>query len=360
MRLLRKAKGAKHMHLSSLLLILFFPLAALVSCSQPPPPFVSLNLGIPAAALKSPVVGSLPDSTVLHVGITFKIDPQVLNVAAQQPLRPGQSSDLERFAKSLGVSDVTYQKIADFFNVQGLVLKLSKLRTYLSLQAKAGTFARLLQTKFVIHQYQGRKFYAPSTPPKIPSFLANSIVAVTGLDNYSPHPKHALQMNQIRRTQAPHSGVLDCNPGDQSLTPTDVAHAYGYDILQRRGLHGEQMAINLVEIDGSYVDDVQNYMGCIHYQGHLSVFNVDGAPSDAQSESTLDIEMAAGLLPAPPSTCTRPMTMPTGIPGRYLDAYAHANRAWICHSSSGKPIAMTGLAVSMVLGARGRPAGVGV
>jgi len=120
------------------------------------------------------------------------------------------------------------------------------------------------------------------------------------------------------------------------------------------------MAINLVEIDGSYVDDVQNYMGCIHYQGHLSVFNVDGAPSDAQSESTLDIEMAAGLLPAPPSTCTRPMTMPTGIPGRYLDAYAHANRAWICHSSSGKPIAMTGLAVSMVLGARGRPAGVGV
>ena len=58
------------------------------------------------------------------------------------------------------------------------------------------------------------------------------------------------------------------------------------------------MAINLVEIDGSYVADVQNYMGCIHYQGHLSVFNVDGAPSDAQGESTLDIEMAAGLAPS--------------------------------------------------------------
>ncbi len=297
MRLLRKAIGAKNRHLSSLLLILFFPLAALVSCSQPPPPFVSLNLGIPAAALKSPVVGSLPDETVLHIGITFKIDPQVLNVVAQQPLRPGQSSDLERFAKSLGVSDATYQKIADFFNVQGLVLKLSKLRTYLSLQAKAGTLARLLQTKFVIHKYQGRTFYAPSTPPKVPSFLANSIVAVTGLDNYSAHPRHALQMN-FRRPHVNHSSALDCNPGDQSLTPAEVAHAYGYDIMQRRGLRGEQMAINLVEIDGSYVDDVQNYMSCLHYQGHLAVYNVDGAPSDAQGESTLDIEMAAGLAPS--------------------------------------------------------------
>src|SRR5579884_3948202 len=58
------------------------------------------------------------------------------------------------------------------------------------------------------------------------------------------------------------------------------------------------MAINLVEIDGSYVDDVQNYMSCLHYQGHLAVYNVDGAPSDAQGESTLVIEMAAGLAPS--------------------------------------------------------------
>jgi kumamolisin len=53
-----------------------------------------------------------------------------------------------------------------------------------------------------------------------------------------------------------------------------------------------------VEIDGSYQDDIQNYLGCIRFQGHLSVVNIDGHPSDAQGESTLDIEMAAGLTPA--------------------------------------------------------------
>lgn len=292
---LRKANGAKTMRLT-LLLALFLPLAALVSCSQPPPAVVSLNLGIPAAALNSSVVGQLPDSTVLHVGITFKIDSQTLRVVGQQPLQPGQSSDLERFARKLGISDATYQKITDFFNAQGLVMHLSTLRTYLSLQGKAGTIARVLQTKFVIHEYNGRRFYAPSPAPKIPSFLAGDIAAVTGLDNYSARPRSALHIN-LPDSRVSRNGATDCSPGDQSLTPANVAHAYGYDTLYRRGVQGKNMSINLVEIDGSYLDDLQNYMSCIHYQGHLSVHNVDGKPSDAQGESTLDIEMAAGLAP---------------------------------------------------------------
>jgi kumamolisin len=32
-------------------------------------------------------------------------------------------------------------------------------------------------------------------------------------------------------------------------------------------------------------------------KGHLSVVNVDGGPSDAEGESTLDLQMAAGLAP---------------------------------------------------------------
>jgi kumamolisin len=92
--------------------------------------------------------------------------------------------------------------------------------------------------------------------------------------------------------------ALDCSPDNQTLAVGDVAGAYGYNQLQQRGLHGEHMTINFVEVDGSYQEDIQNYLGCIHFQGHLSVVNIDGHPSDAQGESTLDIEMAAGLAPA--------------------------------------------------------------
>jgi subtilase family serine protease len=299
MKSLWKVYQAKLVHLSALLLMLLFSLISLVSCNQPAPPqYTSLNLGIPAAALQSPVKGPLPDATVLHVGVTFKIDPRLLNQADHQKLQPGQQSNLEVLANRLGIDDATYQKIKQFFHPQGIILSLSKLRTHLSIQAQAGTLAKVLQAKFVIHQYKGRTFYAPATPPQIPAFLANSIDAITGLDNYSKPPRHALDITYPQASHITQHEAQDCSPDDQTLIPSDVATAYGYKALYQHGLHGENMTINLVETDGSNPDDIQNYLGCIHFKGHLSFINVDGGPSDAEGESTLDVQMVAGLAPA--------------------------------------------------------------
>src|SRR5947207_7451390 len=292
MKSLWKAYRAKVVHLSALFLTLLFSLVSLVSCNQAEPLYTSLNLGIPAAALQSPVKGNLPDSTELHIGITFKIDPRLLHQADQQRPQPGQPSK----PQGLGIDNGLYQKMKGFF--QGIDLRLSKLRTYVSFQAKAGTLARLLQTKFVIHQYKGRTFYAPATPPKVPTDFAKTIDAITGLDNYSLHPKHDLHITYPQASQISRYGALDCSQASQTLTLGDVAGAYGYNQLWQRGVHGEKMTINLVEIDGSYQDDIQNYLGCINFKGHLSFVNVDGHPSNAEGESTLDIQMAAGLAPA--------------------------------------------------------------
>jgi kumamolisin len=262
------------------------------------------------------VKGKLPDATELHIGITFKNDPRLLHQGDQQPIQPGQLTP----PAGLGIDNGVWASIKAFF--QGIDLHLSKLRTYVSFQAKAGTVARLLQTTFVLHLYKGRTFYAPATPPKVPTDFAYTIDAITGLDNYSQPPRRDLQItyppgtytfSQRRslattaspssRAQGESSSVsqhasLDCSPDTQSLAVGDVAEAYSYNQLWQRGLHGEHMTINLVETDGSYQDDIQNYLGCIHFQGHLSFVNIDGHPSDAQGESTLDIEMAAGLAPA--------------------------------------------------------------
>src|SRR2546423_8489476 len=292
MKSLWKAYHEKVGHLSALFLTLLFSLVSLVSCNQAEPLYTSINLGIPAAALQSPVKGHLPDSTELHVGITFKIDPRPLRQADQQRLHPGQPSQ----PQGVGIDNSFYQKLKGFF--QGIDLRLSKLRTYVSLQAKAGTLARLLQTKFVIHQYHGRTFYAPATSPKVPTDFAQTIDAMTGLDNYSLHPKHDLHLTSPPASQVSRNGALDCRQASQTLTLGDVAGAYGYNQLWQRGVHGEKMTINLVEIDGSYQDDIQNYLGCINFKGHLSFVNVDGHPSNAEGESTLDIQMAAGLAPA--------------------------------------------------------------
>ncbi len=283
----------------AIFLSFFLLLAPLASCGTPQPlQITNLNLGIPANALKSPVTGPLPDKTQLHVRFTFKLDPKLLKQADQQRGQPGQRSQLEGFANKIGISDATYQKIKDFFSLQGISLKLSKLRTNLSVDAKASTFAKLLQTKFVLHSYNGRTFFAPTSAPKLPSFLANSIDAVTGLDNYSAVPQHdfSMQFNQPPVANSQARPGQDCSPLNQTLLPREVAGAYGYSQLWNRGLHGENMTVNLIEIDGAYKQDVQNYFDCIKFPANrFSVTNIDGSPQEALGESTLDIEMVAGL-----------------------------------------------------------------
>jgi subtilase family serine protease len=290
---LRNVSHTKVVHISMVFVTLFFSLASLVSCTQQEPAFTSLNLGIPAAALHSPVKGTLPDATELHIGITFKIDPRLLHQADQQPIQRGQPTP----PAGLGIDNGVWTSIKAFF--KGIDLHLSTLRTYVSFQAKAGTLARLLQTTFVYHLYKGRTFYAPATAPKVPTDFAYTIDAITGLDNYSQPPRRDLHhITYPQKSRVSQHAALDCSPDTQSLTVGDVAEAYGYNQLWQRGLHGEHMTINLLETDGSYQDDIQNDFGCMHFQGHLSFVNIDGHPSDAQGESALDIEMAAGLAPA--------------------------------------------------------------
>ena len=277
------------------IILLFAPLA---SCNTPAPlRFVSINLGIPADALNSPVTGPLPDTTQLHVAITFKVSQNVLNKLNGQKLQPGQQSKLENIANQIGIDDATYQKIKDFFNTQGVVLKLSKLRTHLTIDAKAKTFAKLFQTHFVIHKYNGRSFYAPATPPKVPDFLFNTIAAITGLDNYSSHPSHYFSLSGINLNaqQAQKRPGQDCNALSGTLLPKQIAHAYGFDKFWNQGWQGQHMTVNLVEIDGFYDQDVQNYLDCINFQGKVDVNDIDGSPTQALGESTLDVEMIAGL-----------------------------------------------------------------
>src|SRR5438874_13428607 len=158
---------------------LLLVLAPVAGCGTPAPlQFTTIDLGLPPAALNSPVVGPLPDNTQMRVGVTFKVSQSVLDHFDHQKIQPGKRSNLENFANQIGIDDATYQKIKDFFNTGGIGLKLSKLRTHLTITAKAKTFARLLQTRFVIHRLNNRTFFAPATPSKLSKFLVVSIDAI--------------------------------------------------------------------------------------------------------------------------------------------------------------------------------------
>lgn len=276
------------------------PTVVPTSTSSSQAQFSPIDLGIPAAALSSPVVGSLPGSTVLHVLLTFKIQNQK---APGGQLQSGSGSqDLEKLANQIGITDATYQQIKQALGVQGVTLTLSSLHTELKVDAVSSTIGLLFQTQFVNHNYKSRVFFAPTTTPLLPTFIANQVVAVTGLDDYSASVKpafsglSALSSNQAHPAQSTRSQA-DCNAPQGTILPQQVAHAYGYDQFHSHGYSGQNMTINLVEIDGVAASDVQNYAQCVQYQGSIRFVNIDGPAPQPQGETALDMDMIMGLAP---------------------------------------------------------------
>jgi len=263
--------------------------------------FTTLDLGLPPQALNAPVVGTVPDSTILHVGITFKINEDQLNHLAQNGQgKTNATSTPTNGIESLGIDDATYQKIKAFFGIENATLKLSKSRTNLDVDAKASSFARLLQTRFVLHKLNGRTFYTPdpAKPPQVPTFIAGSILAVTGLDNYSLPPEHRTVFGGQALQQTQTVQNANCTTSTAVVLPQEVAQAYGFTQFWKQNSHGENMKVNLVEIDGFTNSDVNNYFSCVNFKGRLDTVTVGGKAPDPGGETTLDIEMLAGLAPA--------------------------------------------------------------
>lgn len=253
--------------------------------------WTTFDLHLPSAALNAPVVGPLPDDTILHVIITFRVNQQLLEKVQSTP---GQN--LESDANQLGIDDSQYRQLKQVYGVQDATLNLNKLHTTLSIAAKAKTVATVLQIKFFMHKLNGRTFYAPSGNPKVPTLIADKILAITGLDSYSLAPRTGFVAHPSQ-TMGNRAAALDCNLPQNVLSPLALAHFYSYDQLYKSGLNGAGITINLVEIDGFAKADVQNYASCLNYRGHLKVIDLNTPPSPG-GEATLDIEMIMGLAPA--------------------------------------------------------------
>jgi kumamolisin len=258
--------------------------------------YTPLNLGLPKEAMSAPVTGKVPADRTLHVGVTLKISD-----ATWKQFGHGKStSDGARgLAQKLGVSDEELKKLSAYFADAHIQAKPSKTRTSLTFDAKAGVAGQLLKTSFVTHQLRGRSFFTPDPqhPPMVPTQVAGYILSVTGLDSYSQAPQgHAAAPTALAsRATAPTGGCAQFPA--RAATYQKIAAAYGYDKLWQQGWHGENMTINLVEMDGYDPADVQRYVACSG--SHVSVQNVNlGATAPAPGgEATLDIEMIAGLAP---------------------------------------------------------------
>lgn len=300
--------------------LLLFPLLILAGCDSGKsnmtptptagPAFQALNLGIPQKALQAPVTGQVPESQVLHIGVSFKLDPQALKRLNHNGTSSNQQ-DGTSLAQSLGVSNKTYQEFKSYFGIEGASVNLSQTRTWLTVDIKAGSLAQLLQTKFVLHKLDGRVFYTPDPAhmPKVPAQIASQILSISGLDNYSqqsPRPlEHSSQRSALSRQARGNNlycpAKADWPTSDHVLYPSDLAQSYGLTPFWQKGWYGQKQSVILVEPQDTYIqNDINTFFTCEHFKGSFQTVTLDGVPSLSTadgSESDLDIEMIASMAP---------------------------------------------------------------
>ncbi|MBO0790572.1 MAG: S8 family serine peptidase, partial [Ktedonobacteraceae bacterium] len=254
----------------------------------------TLKLNIPSEALNAPVTGPVPNNQKLHVGVTFQVDQAALDKMGQDGQTQNGNVSTPDAVKKLGISDEDFQKFKQFFGIDNATVKLSGTHTYMTVDIAAGSLAGLLQTHFVMHKLGNRTFYTPDPKqmPKVPSYVADRVLAVTGLDNYSlpPQPHASFSSQQLKQARAD-----DCQPTVPAVKLSQLAHAYGYDGFWNVGSHGEGMTVNLVEIDGVFMPDLQTMAQCYHYNGKISFAGPTLPPG---GETTMDMQLLMALAPS--------------------------------------------------------------
>ncbi|MBE3558937.1 MAG: S8 family serine peptidase [Ktedonobacteraceae bacterium] len=256
--------------------------------------------GLPDLAWKAPVSGTLPADQVLHIEVTFKIDQAALEQMGKGKIaQAGESVSAADIASKVGISDQDYQQIKAFFSGENVTISLDSTRTVMTIEAKASVIAQKLQTKFVVHKIDNRTFFAPDLNqlPKIPTAIAEKIQAVTGLDNYSLPLQPLAQFTPLRGEIQQLQRAQGCQTRPGLVSPEVVARAYGFDQLWKAGWRGENMTINLVEIDGFNQSDVDHYGACVGAQNQIKTVTVGKKAPAPGGEATLDIEMIQGLAP---------------------------------------------------------------
>jgi kumamolisin len=152
------------------------------------------------------------------------------------------------------------------------------------------------------HKIPAQTVYSATTPPDLPGGLAQYVLAVLGLTNYSPFTSHAVHTSSKLTDKAPSS-----SSGDEptEYLPSDFASNYGLSPLYKKA-DGAGTTIGIVTLAALDVGAPEyfwaNVAGVPATGRTVTVDNVDGGPGapsdkDGTGETDLDVEQSGGVAP---------------------------------------------------------------
>ncbi|MDQ0190359.1 peptidase S53 [Alicyclobacillus cycloheptanicus] len=273
---------------------------------------VSQGVASPAAQ-NATVFGDTPADQPVTVSIILKTrNESQLDTYIQQTVTPGSPNyrkflTTQQFAQAYGQSPQVIQAIVSYFQSYGITSQVYPDNLDITLNGTAGQFNQAFGVTLQNMQYKGQKFHGVKQNPKVPSSIANVVLAVLGLTNYAPFTSSAVHTS----ASVLQKGAVSYTPADGANTPAnvetpqDLENLYDVSPLIKKGDLGQGQTIGIVTLASLNPSDAYafwNAYGIPSSSSRISLVNVDGGagtPSLAagSDETTLDVEQSGALAP---------------------------------------------------------------
>jgi kumamolisin len=282
---------------------------------------VRVTPGISAATVPGAVpFGTTPATTPETVSFVFK-EQNLGQLEAAVTSGIKNYLSVGQFAREHGANPALISALKSYLGQFGITTSADADNVDVVANGTAGEFDKALsvtQKQYKVPELRGRDgsvtvraqtIHGTAQAPELPAYIADNLVAVLGLTNYSPFGSQTDHVDSsVLKKQSSSSDSCLALTGlpDACNLPSNFASNYGLSKLYDKGADGAGQTVAIVTLaaldPGAPQYYWKNIAGIPATGRTVNVDNVDGgpgAPSDASGtgETDLDVEQSGGLAP---------------------------------------------------------------
>ncbi|MGZ6503258.1 MAG: S53 family peptidase, partial [Tumebacillaceae bacterium] len=300
----------------------------------------AISQGVGAGVLdNADYFGGLDPSTVVQVDIVMKVQNKTgLEQYIKSTTLPGNANYRKyltpaQFKTKYAPPSAQINAVTSYLKAFGITSSVYADNLVITATGTAGQFNKAFNVELQTASYKGKKFHGTKTAPVAPKSIADNILCILGLSDYSNLTQHSVK-------QAPLDGsnvVPKVTEAPTGRMTSDLVSRYNVQPLVDKGATGKGQTIGIVTLADFNPSDAYSYWAYNNIKvdpNRIKKINVDGGSGLSEytgsDETTLDVEQSGALAPGANMNVYVGPNSDTG----FVDAFARAINDNVAHQIS--------------------------